>query len=147
MPGNGLIQVIYASAAVEKFSPEALHELLAKSRRHNGAQGITGLLVYHEGSFLQVLEGPSAAVDRLIEIIKGDSRHHRFQLLWRDLVPEREFGGWSMGFVDTTNSTSDLLGFLDYRSELDAATSDGSRAASVLKRFRDGQWRHYVEGR
>ena len=70
-----VLQLGYASAATVEFSDDDLRELLAKSRSNNMAAGITGMLLYHEGSFLQVLEGPSEAVEHLYARIRRDKRH------------------------------------------------------------------------
>ena len=64
---NDLTQVMYASAALAVFSPRDLAELLAKARARNEACDISGLLVYFEGSFLQVLEGPQDDVELLYQ--------------------------------------------------------------------------------
>lgn len=136
-----LLQVIYASAATRPFDKTALADLLESSRIRNAAEGITGMLVYHRGSFLQVLEGPEAPVEALTERIKADPRHGDFKLLLRDFVPQRAFGNWSMAFVDPEGLARSHEGFLDYATELAAATRDGTTAHRVLRRFQEGVWR------
>ncbi|MHB1206888.1 MAG: BLUF domain-containing protein, partial [Rhodospirillaceae bacterium] len=79
-----MLQLIYASAAVKPFTPEALKVLLAKARAKNSAAGITGMLLYHAGSFLQALEGPNDAVASLFKVIEKDPRHTTVRLLFRD---------------------------------------------------------------
>ncbi len=138
-------QVIYASAGVRKLPADELAAILTQARAHNTAAGITGLLVYHDGSFLQVLEGPEDEVDALIAKIKKDPRHHKFKLLLRDTVPAPEFEEWSMGFADTSGVAGDEEGFIDYESELSEALEDKAMAKSVLKKFRDGLWQRYLD--
>ena len=58
-------QVVYASAAVEAFSEVQLVQLLARARTNNERLGVTGLLLYDEGSFLQVLEGDAKVIELL----------------------------------------------------------------------------------
>ncbi len=60
---SALIQFIYASAASSPFTSEALRTLLAKSRSRNSLYGVSGVLLYYDGSILQVLEGPEDTVD------------------------------------------------------------------------------------
>ncbi|MBA3273301.1 MAG: BLUF domain-containing protein [Chthoniobacterales bacterium] len=67
--------LVYASIANEDFSPEQLIDLLATSRRNNDASGITGMLLYKDRRFLQVLEGSEAAVRATYARIKRDPRH------------------------------------------------------------------------
>jgi hypothetical protein len=57
-----MTEIIYASAQTQPFSSAQLTELLAKARRNNQALHVSGLLLYHRGSFLQVLEGDEAVV-------------------------------------------------------------------------------------
>lgn len=58
-------QAIYSSAAVEPFIDSALAELLALARLNNGRLGVTGMLLYHDGSFLQALEGDEGVLENL----------------------------------------------------------------------------------
>ncbi|MGA0394005.1 MAG: BLUF domain-containing protein [Rhodospirillales bacterium] len=139
-----MIQAIYISAETEKFTPEALKELLVQARENNQAKGISGLLVYHGGSFLQVLEGPEVEVENLLEKIHKDPRHNNIKILFKDTVPEKEFEDWSMGFDDAANIAQANEGFLDYQTDIAALTIDRTRAKRVLKMFQDGEWRQKV---
>ncbi|MCB2055847.1 MAG: BLUF domain-containing protein [Geminicoccaceae bacterium] len=136
-----LVQLIYASAATRPFSAVQLEQLLTTARRNNAARAISGMLIYHEGSFIQVLEGPAATVQHLFERIDRDSRHREMRLLLRNDGAEREFGHWSMGFVQPTHGSVALPGFVDYESGLRAALDGGETARKVLRAFRDGNWR------
>jgi len=141
-----MFQLIYASAAVKPFTPEDLSKLLARARKKNAAAGITGMLLYHARSFLQVLEGPEGAVAELFKIIDKDPRHTNVRVLFRDGIETPEFDEWSMGFVDTAKSAAVLEGFLDYNTGLNAALLDKSLAKKTLGMFRDGSWRQVVDG-
>ena len=136
-----MLQTIYISAATQSLSSQELAELLALSRRNNSTEGISGILVYHQGSFLQVLEGPENAVKETLKRIKSDPRHCNFRLLLEDHVEEPEYEEWSMGFVDPTHTDEMLEGFVGYTGKLDALTMSGSRAKKIIQRFKDGLWR------
>jgi hypothetical protein len=69
------IQLIYASAALAPFSEGDLQQLLSEVRAKNERLGISGLLLFHDGSFLQFLEGNSEVVHELYNTIQTDSRH------------------------------------------------------------------------
>lgn len=140
-----MFQLIYASAAVKPFTPEGLSTLLAKARKKNKAVRVTGMLLYHGGSFLQVLEGPEEAVTELFKVIEKDPRHANVRVLLRDGIETPEFDEWSMGFVDTAKAAQVLEGFLDYNTEVNAALLDTTRAKKTLNMFRDGSWRQSVE--
>ena len=93
-----LYRIIYVSAARELFSDEEIVNLLGVSRRNNREADITGLMIYHEGNFFQVLEGPEEEVSALYDRICSDSRHRQQILLWQGSVGERAFPDWRMGF-------------------------------------------------
>ena len=140
-----MFQLIYASAAVKPFSPEDLAVLLAKARKKNSSMDISGMLLYHAGSFLQVLEGPEDAVTALFKVIEKDPRHATVRVLFRDGVETGEFEEWSMGFVDTSKSAKALEGYLDYNTEANAMLLDKTRAKRTLKKFQEGAWRQLVD--
>lgn len=96
--GMALLQLIYFSAGVGTLSDQVLDRILESSVRHNEKNGVTGLLVYAEGNFMQVLEGEAAAVEETYARIAQDPRHHQLYLLWRESIPARQFGQWSMAF-------------------------------------------------
>jgi len=139
-----MIQLIYVSAAQDWLSEDTLPEFLAANRRRNESRGITGIVVYHEGSFLQVLEGPSETIDGLFEVIRRDSRHDAVTLLSRKSIRSREFGNAAMAFVDTTGKGHDLDGFVDYETELADLTLGESRARQLLAKFLDGKWHQHL---
>lgn len=139
-----LIQVIYASAARKKLLGQELEQILAKARSFNTKLGITGLLIYHGGAFLQVLEGPESDVAALYEKIHSDNRHHKISLLLKEEIDEREFESWSMGFIDTTGLAKTIDGFVDYDQVFRTASTDKSVAKKVLRQFKDGIWRQRV---
>ncbi len=139
-----MIQLIYVSAAKEGLSEATLPEFLAANRQRNEDRGITGIVVYHQGSFLQVLEGPGAVIDGLFETIRQDSRHEAVTLLSRKSIRHREFGEAAMAFVDTTGKGHDLDGFVDYEKELADLTLGDSRARQLLAKFLDGKWHQHL---
>ena len=111
-----MFSLTYVSSAVDLFSRDSLHELLRKSRRANEAAGISGLLLYRDGNFMQVLEGEPAAVQQTFRKIESDARHRGILvLLQQDDLTNRQFEGWSMAFRDlTAASTRALPGFDEF---------------------------------
>jgi len=94
----------YVSVATTPFSENDLVALLKKSREYNAARGITGLLLYNESNWLQLLEGPKEAVLSLLDKIRSDSRHHGLIVVLQEEHDGREFADWAMGFqkLDST---------------------------------------------
>ena len=91
--------LIYQSQWMEPMGDAALYELLLQSRAYNRQHGITGVLLHTpEGRFLQVLEGPQAAVRHLYyHAILSDLRHHHCHVLGEGSWPTRSFATWTMG--------------------------------------------------
>lgn len=95
-----LKQLVYISRAVRPMSDEDLLRILTGARRKNKAINITGLLVYKDLVFLQVLEGEQSNIQEVWEIIQADSRHANILELSYESLEQREFPDWSMGFVN-----------------------------------------------
>jgi hypothetical protein len=93
-----LIHLIYVSTAREPADARMLEEILAVSARNNAPQGITGMLLYAGGTFMQVLEGEADVVDATHHRIERDPRHMGLIVLERAPITERSFTRWSMGF-------------------------------------------------
>lgn len=90
------LQLIYVSSVNAKAGPVDSAAILATSRRNNAQAQVTGAL-YSDGTrFMQVLEGPEAAVTATLTRITADPRHHAIVELSRRTLPEREFGRWDM---------------------------------------------------
>ncbi len=93
-----MLRIIYLSSSVEHLNGEEIETLLAQSRKNNLEKDITGLLMYTDGDFLQVIEGPKPAMLDLFETIKKDPRHKRIITISNIEVNQRHFPNWNMGF-------------------------------------------------
>jgi hypothetical protein len=126
-------RLIYISSTRTPFTADELEGILRISRRNNAAVGVTGLLVAGGRRFLQVLEGPDAAIDTVFERIKQDKRHHAVVILSRTAIAEASFGHWSMGYA-----------------RLDGESGGGATlpetVASLLAPITDPSVRGYFEG-
>lgn len=92
--------LIYTSCSTEPVTTESLEELARISSRNNAASGITGLLLYGSGNFLQVLEGRRAAIDLIYDRICRDTRHVNCELLYQAVREGRLFPDWNMGALN-----------------------------------------------
>ncbi len=94
--------LVYTSAATaDRLTDEDLDEILEISRENNARAGITGLLLFAEGNFIQVLEGPAEEVERAFRRIAKDPRHRQIIELYREPIKKRSFADWNMGYRDT----------------------------------------------
>lgn len=94
-------RIIYLSSAEIHLSEEEIISLLKKSRLYNTQRDITGMLLYLDGNFLQVLEGDKKEVIDLYEKIKEDCKHKGLICVFDDETDNRQFPDWSMGFCSS----------------------------------------------
>ena len=138
MPGQ-LLQITYISSAAHTMNGRELLALLERAKTSNQARGITGMLLYLDGSFIQVIEGESTAVRELQQRIARDPRHHGMVTLMTRTVTDRAFPDWAMGLKGVTDLTDDER--CDFEVLIAAAATPGVDIAShpivnkVIKTF------------
>ena len=145
---SSLIHCIYCSASTRPISAADLAALLSRARLDNARAGLTGMLLYTEGAFFQVLEGPAEAVDALYSKIERDTRHAKMTMIIREPIQRRVFDDWTMGFsamsreeMETIPGANDFFG--QGRSLVDL---DAGRVRKLLEAFRSGRWRQALSG-
>lgn len=143
---NPVKTMVYASLATRPFSHNEILDLLATAKRNNKAHGITGMLLYHDGCFMQAIEGDPDQVDSLFDRIKKDRRHKMVIIVHEERSSERAFADWRMGFSYLDDADSEISGytledlqgyssFLD-RPDLEFFTEKPSRVKNLLLSFR-----------
>ena len=91
-------QMIYVSAASWQLGQKEIDDILGAARRNNPAHGVTGMLLYIDLGFFQILEGPPQGVEKIYAKIVTDKRHTAQRVLVDEEVDARLFSKWSMGF-------------------------------------------------
>lgn len=104
---NALYQLIYTSLAQRDFTADDLRRLLPRIRENNAKHGLTGVLLFDESEFFQVLEGPKNKVLSVFEHIANSRQHSCLVIQRQGPIPKRAFGDWSMGYASM--SVEDLL--------------------------------------
>jgi len=127
-----LVRLLYASRAIDP-STEAIETILAKSRQYNPTCGITGILCYGGGIFLQAIEGGRMAVSDLYGHIQKDPRHKDVVLLHYEEISERRFGGWTMGQVNMSKINTNILLKYAEKPELDPYSVSGKVSLALLE--------------
>ncbi len=127
-----LVRLLYASRAVDT-SPEAIESILHQSRDHNPGTGVTGVLCYGGGIFLQAIEGGRMAISELYGHIQRDKRHKDVVLLHYEEISERRFAGWTMGEVNMTRINASILLKYAEKPELDPYSVSGKVSLSLLE--------------
>ncbi|MDP3171411.1 MAG: BLUF domain-containing protein [Polaromonas sp.] len=128
-----LVRLLYASRSADPGSSEVTESILAQSRSHNPAMGITGILCYGGGIFLQALEGGRNQVSDLYGHIQKDPRHTDVVLLHYEEISERRFGGWTMGQVNVANVNTSILLKYSEKPELDPYSVSGKVSLALLE--------------
>jgi len=94
---DGLIGCLtYQSHALSAPSDEELSGLVEQARVRNSRHGVTGMLLYEDGRYLQTLEGPPEGLDEIWSSIKRDERHDDIEVLSQHLVQSRIFSDWDL---------------------------------------------------
>jgi hypothetical protein len=140
-----MISLTYLSTASRTFDPDELEALLPAWRVKNGAAGLSGMLLYVDGHFIQTLEGEEDDVDAAYEQIRNDPRHRDVDVALREEIEERHFAEWTMGFTrlsaEDAAATPGFNDYLDPGSELYAKNSSLGRAGIFHRVFRDNMRR------
>lgn len=104
--------LMYVSYAVQPMSDTELTDLLQKCRENNLKKNITGMLLYIDGKFIQVLEGKKNDISELFNTILSDKRHRKVSKIIEGRCVKRNFKDWTMGFRRiSSRDTSEASGF------------------------------------
>ena len=127
-----LVRLLYATRAVDP-SADAIEDILAKARQYNPTCGITGILCYGGGIFLQAIEGGRMAVSELFGHIQKDARHKDVALLHYEEISERRFGSWTMGQVNLSKLNLSVVLKYSERPEFDPYSVSGQVSLALLE--------------
>jgi hypothetical protein len=135
MSDTSLHRLLYVSAAVAKMSVVDLEKVLADSRARNREAAVTGLLLYSDGDFMQMLEGPRGHVLETYSRIERNPLHRGQIVLINSEANERLFAEWSMAYSQATwNQLSDVQA---------ACRKSPADALAVLRGFVHDHWRFH----
>ncbi|MGJ8527056.1 BLUF domain-containing protein [Maritalea sp.] len=137
-------QIIYASLAVKELDQDNMRDLLQIARKNNSSVNVGGMLVYHDDCFLQVLEGPRIAVEAIFKRVSTDPRHTNVNLLLKCEIVDAEFSDRSMACINADGENKSIEGYVNYLEQLEEQVQVDTRALRVLRRFKNGNWRHVV---
>ena len=145
-----IVQLAYISTQVSLLSPSAIQEILTKSIANNASIGVTGMLIYYNGTFLQVLEGYSKTVDELYSVIKRDKRHQNVITLYKNNIESANFSAWSMGFVDVEEimkkGDKDFVKYFENTLTSESNSSELiAKVKTLIEKFQKGTWRNYIK--
>jgi len=128
-----LVRLLYVSRALDPNDTQATQSILDSAREHNLANGITGILCYGGGIYLQAIEGGRKPVNELYGHILRDTRHKDVVLLDYEEITERRFGGWTMGQVNLTKLNTSIVLKYSEKPELDPYSVSGAVSLALLE--------------
>jgi len=134
-----VFHLIYRSEASHELSGAQLAAMLQRARGFNQAHGITGILLFGDGQYAQVLEGEQPVVEALYARICRDKCHRSVQTLTQGQTRRRVFPAWHMGFLATSSTDfRRLVGHVDparFRGPLPHAHPAGPGLLALLEEF------------
>jgi hypothetical protein len=132
-----LIRLVYVSEGLPGMPWDELRQILTVATTHNARRGITGILCYGSGLFLQALEGDRDVVNQLYAGIQRDTRHANCSLVNVEDIHTRDFAEWSMKYVgwdvDATAQRRELLLRHSSSIDFDPRTMTGRQALEFLR--------------
>lgn len=102
-----MLRLFFISAATHFQTARELNEIMRASRMRNRAEGVSSLMIYNDGSFAQLMEGPRQAVLNVFERIKADTRHNGVAVIFQEETEKRITEGWDMQVLPASKIASD----------------------------------------
>ena len=128
-----LVRLLYVSRAVDPEDTKAIQSILDSARDHNLSNGITGILCYGGGIYLQAIEGGRIQVNELYGHIVRDDRHKDVALLHYEEITERRVSGWTMGQVNLAKLNTSIVLKYSEKPELDPYSVSGAVSLALLE--------------
>lgn len=128
-----LVRLLYVSRALDPSKTEVTESILDSARKYNISNGITGILCYGGGIYLQAIEGGRKQVNELYGHIVRDPRHKDVVLLHYSEIRERRFGGWTMGQVNLSKLNTSIVLKYSEQPELDPYAVSGDVSLALLE--------------
>ena len=132
-------RLVYSSEATGEMERADLELMLGESRIRNAKRDITGVLVFVDGVFLQVLEGEKDDVDDLMESIRRDTRHCNIKVFHEEEIERRAFPTWRMAYLspraEDVSAWAGLEGATSVESVLATLRGDPNRVPGMLVRL------------
>jgi hypothetical protein len=132
-----LVRCLYASRATKPHEDPMLDAILKQSRKNNAKNGITGMLCFSNGVFVQVIEGGRAEVSRLMSSIIRDERNIDVEILSFEEITERRFGNWNMGQINITAINPAVLLKYSEKPELNPFACNAHVTMALLAEIAD----------
>ena len=113
--------IAYLSNAKPDLSEEEIANILKKAREYNNAHGITGLLLYRDGNFFELIEGEKTKIKELYATIKEDSRHQNIIHFLERAADQEPYDGFYSDHVtnEAKYDSEKLKNYIDHIEVMD----------------------------
>jgi len=130
--------ISYVSTVNPALTETQIQEALDFSKNWNNDNNITGVLLYSQGNFFQVLEGGEQVVKDLFERIKADERHHNIITIFQKQIPNIQFNGYEADFIslDDRFQPKNIDNYINQVSLLNPSIQ--SSVKYILNKFTEG---------
>lgn len=132
-----LHRAIYFSRATHAVTAALVADILETARINNARDGVTGVLIFNDGRFVQILEGAPSTLDRLLDTIQADPRHTDMDVMARDPIETRDFPQWDMAYLGPTTDLATGAGLASLDAVMDGLRSDDDFIAAFVSGCRD----------
>lgn len=136
-----LSQLVYVSNRKPNCTTEEIEKILASCKKNNPALNITGVLLYSDTKFIQLVEGDAKVITTLYDKIKLDARHSNPMMLSYGPIKEKSFPSWHMGSKKMASNDVDFKTDIStedraiFNNLLNGVEADGQRILNILKKF------------
>jgi hypothetical protein len=128
--------ILYLSTGTNWFSEDDLTGLLSVSVKNNTNNKVTGILLYHQGNFIQLLEGGEQSIRNTFNRISADNRHKDITIIANGQLQQRNFPEWAMGFKSiNAESLKQLKGYFQPAIQSFENNQDNNFSLSLLNAF------------
>lgn len=143
---SDIVHLVYVSAATIEISEDDFNSIIRTLLKIIPSRGITGMILYSEGSFLQLIEGKRHEVDMVYERIREDYRHTNILKIYEESVDRRYFKEWCVAVANLPACKLEgIHGCSDFfRSGKTLRELEETTARKILNAFKDGKWRQHL---
>lgn len=130
--------ISYVSTTSKKLTETEIEKILEFTKNWNNDNNITGILLFSEGNFFQVLEGDKELLNDLFSRIESDPRHHNVTRIFGKEIESAKFDGYSANFI-TLNSQYREKDFGRYLAQVDTLNPAIQTSVKyILNNFSEG---------
>lgn len=127
--------IVYVSTASNDLKEPEIKTMLEESVIWNNRHGLTGILLYSEGNFFQIIEGEETVILDLFESIKQDPRHHNVIQIFGKEIHKEAYDGYKSDFI-YSNADYNSKKFETYLEQIEVLDDSTQKAVkNMLKVF------------